>query len=505
VSLRLNRSSSIVEMNPEDFRKAGYELVDRIAEFLESLPTKPVAPGKTPKEMRAVLGNSSLPAEGTDSRKLLNDAADLLFKYSTFNGHPKFWGYITSSATPIGALGDLLAASVNPNVGAGNLSLAATEIEAQTIRWIAEMIGYPQDCGGLIVSGGNMANFVAFLAARKAKVEWNIREDGLQGENNKKLIIYASTETHTWIQKAADLFGMGTNSIHWIDVDENQRMKIEDLYKKIRFDKENGNYPFIVVGNAGTVSTGATDPLQEISSVCKENNLWFHADGAYGSIAAVLPNATKDLKAISIADSVALDPHKWLYAPLEAGCTLVRNKKFLLDAFSYHPEYYRFEGDGNEDEAPINYYEFGLQNSRGFKALKVWLGLRQAGKNGYIKMIGEDIELAEYLFKLISSESELEAVTHNLSITTFRYVPNDLKGNEDKQEEYLNELNEELLVRLQNSGEAYVSNAVIHGKFVLRACIVNFRTTKSDIESLSAIVKKFGRLVDKEKRSSTTT
>jgi len=499
VPLRLTRESSIVEMKPEDFRKAGYEIVDKIAEFLESLPDRQVAPGKTLKEMRSILGNSALPIEGADSGKLLNDAADLLFKYSTFNGHPKFWGYITSSATPIGALADLLAAAVNPNVGAGNLSLAATEIEAQTIRWIAEMIGYPTDCGGIMVSGGNMANFVGFLVARKVTADWNIREEGL---NKKPLIIYASTETHTWIQKAADLFGMGTNSIHWIDVDEKQKMKIDDLKRKIKLDKENGNYPFIVVGNAGTVGTGATDPLEEISSICKENDLWFHADGAYGSFAAVLPDASKDLKAIKLADSVALDPHKWLYAPLEAGCTLVRKKEFMLDAFSYHPEYYRFEGDENEDEKPINFYELGLQNSRGFRALKVWLALKQAGKNGYIKMISEDIKLATYLFKLISEESELVAFSNNLSITTFRYVPEDLINKKDQEQEYLNALNEELLDRLQNSGEAYLSNAVINGEFVLRVCVVNFRTTKSDIEALPYIIKKFGKQVDQEKRPS---
>lgn len=497
MSLRLNRESSIVEMNPEEFRKAGYEIVDKISEFLKSLPTKPVAPGKSPKEMRAVLGNVPFPIEGTSTKKLLDEAANLLFNYSTFNGHPKFWGYITSSATPIGALADLLASSVNQNVGAGNLSLAATEIEAQTIRWIAEMIGYPADCGGIMVSGGNMANFVGFLTARKVKANWNIREEGL---NKKQLIVYASTEAHTWIQKAADLFGMGTNSIHWIEVDDKQRMKIDDLKKKIKVDKENKLYPFIVVGNAGSVGTGVIDPLNEISDVCKKNDLWFHADGAYGAVAAMLPDASDNLKGITLADSIALDPHKWLYAPLEAGCTLVRNPQHLLSAFSYHPEYYRFEGD--DDDKPINYYELGLQNSRGFRALKVWLGLRQAGKNGYIKMMSEDIELAKYLFKLISLESELEAVTRNLSITTFRYIPNDLKGNEYKQEEYLNKLNEELLARLQNSGEAYVSNAVINGKFVLRACIVNFRTTKSDIESLPAIVRKFGRQVDSERRSS---
>ncbi|MEJ2196190.1 MAG: pyridoxal-dependent decarboxylase, partial [Ignavibacteriaceae bacterium] len=210
-----NTSHSPIEISPDDFRKIGYELVDNIADFLEVLPSKPVSSGITPKELQTIFKKKSIPNNGEKSDTLLSEAAELIFKYTTFNGHPKFWGYITSSAAPIGALGDMLAASVNPNVGAWDLSPIASEIESQTISWIAEMIAYPRKCGGIMVSGGNMANFVGFLAARSDKADWSIRKKGLSSDASKRLLVYASSETHTWIQKAADLFGLGTDAIRW--------------------------------------------------------------------------------------------------------------------------------------------------------------------------------------------------------------------------------------------------------------------------------------------------
>jgi len=499
MSENLKERNSPVEMKGEDFRKAGYKVVDKIADFLESISDKPVSPGKTVGEIKQILGHNKLPLNGMASEKILEEAADLLFNYTTFNGHPKFWGYITSSATPIGSLADMLASSANPNVGAWGISPIATEIEAQTIRWIAEMIGYHQDCGGLMVSGGNMANFVGFLVGHRAKVNWDVRKEGIQGNENKKLIVYASNETHTWIQKAADLFGLGTDAIHWISVDDNQRMSITELDKQIKQDIEYGYSPFMVVGTAGSVALGVVDPLQDIYKICKQYDLWFHIDGAYGAFAAALPDPPDELESIKLADSIALDPHKWLYSPLEAGCIIVKSPEYLIDTFSYHPPYYRFEED---DKNAINYYEYGFQNSRGFRALKVWLGLRQAGKAGYVQMISDDIKLAKHLYNLAESEKELQAFTNNLSVATFRYVPSDLHLADQKVEDYLNELNQELLDRLQNSGEAYLSNAIINDKFLLRACIVNFRTTISDIEKLPEMVIRIGNEIDSAIRPS---
>jgi aromatic-L-amino-acid/L-tryptophan decarboxylase len=494
----LKRRSAPIEMMAEEFRTAGHKLVDRIAEFLESLPNRPLTPAEAPHVVREALGQGSLPEKGTAAKDVVDQAATLLFEHSLLSANPRFWGYIYSSAAPIGALGDFLAAAVNPNVGAWNLSPVATEIEAQTVRWVAELIGYPTNCGGLLVSGGNMANFVPFLAGRRAKIPWNASEEGLRSSAGKPLRVYCSAETHTWIHKAADLFGLGTDAIRWIGTDGDLRMDTAALRKQIAEDKARGDLPIMVIGAAGSVSTGAVDPLPELAAIACEHDMWFHVDGAYGAIAAALPDASADLKGLSLADSVAVDPHKWLYAPLEAGCALVRDRRTLLRAFSHRPPYYHFP----EQEDSVNYFEHGMQNSRGFRALKVWMALRQVGREGYVRMISDDVELSKALFGLVQKQPELEACTQSLSITTFRYVPQGLKPGAQQVDDYLNKLNEELLTRLQFGGETYLTNAVIRGKFVLRACIVNFHSTLADAEKVINIVTRVGAEVHKDLRSS---
>jgi glutamate/tyrosine decarboxylase-like PLP-dependent enzyme len=341
-----------------------------------------------------------------------------------------------------------------------------------------------------------MANFVGFLAARRVKADWNVRQTGMAGNPGGRLRLYASKETHTWVQKATDLFGLGTDSIRWIATDARQRMDLTALRNQIDSDIADGERPFLVIGAAGSVSTGAVDPLPEIAAICREYDLWFHVDGAYGAVAAQAPDVPPDLRGLAEADSVAVDPHKWLYAPLGAGCTLVRDPKHLLDTFSYHPPYYHF------DKEAINYFDLGPQNSRGFRALKVWLALQQAGRAGYLRMIADDISLAKHFYDLLADHEELEALTQALSITTFRYIPGDLRSSALKEttRDYLNQLNQELLDRIERSGEAFFSNAVIEGKFALRLCVVNFRTTLSDIEALPALVTRLGREVDRTLR-----
>jgi aromatic-L-amino-acid decarboxylase len=484
----IEKRGAPLAISPQEFRELGYQLVDRIAGFLDSLPERRVTSGGSPSDIRQALeAGRPLPQRGADPSLVLNHAADLLFEHSLFNGHPRFWGYITSSAAPIGALADLLASAVNPNVGAWLLSPMASEIEAQTIRWVAEMLNYPTDCGGLFVSGGNMANFVCFLAARQAKAGWDVRVKGMGGT---RLRVYCSMDTHTWIQKTADATGLGTDAIRWIPTDSAMRIQVAALREQICTDIKAGDRPILVIGNAGSVSTGAIDPLPELAAICREFDLWFHVDGAYGGLAALLPDAPSDLVGLREADSVAVDPHKWLYAPLEAGCALVRNSEKLRDAFAYHPPYYLF---GTE---AINYFDFGPQNSRGFRALKVWLALQQVGRDGYVQMLSDDIRLSRELFERVRKHLSLEAFTQSLSIATFRYVPTDLDLAGQEVQRYLDELNRELLTRLQSGGEAYLSNAVIDGKFALRACIVNFRTSLADIEALLPLVIQLGKEVD---------
>ena len=484
-------------MDAAEFRALGHRLVDQVAALLESIPQRPVTRDESPSAVREALGlDGPLPEAGAAPGPFLERTAQLLFDHSLFNAHPRFFGYITAPPAPIGVLGDLLAAAVNANVGAWTLSPAATEIEAQTVRWIAALIGYPTECGGLLVSGGNMANLVCFAAARAAKAGWNVRERGVG--TGPAMRVYASLETHTWIQKAADLAGLGTASIRWIPTDARLRMDAAALWRRMDEDAAAGDVPCMVVGTAGSVSTGAIDPLREIAALCRERGVWFHVDGAYGGFAAAAPEAPDDLRALTVADSVAVDPHKWLYAPLEAGCALVRDPEALRAAFAYHPPYYHW------NERATNYVDYGPQNSRGFRALKVWLALRHAGAAAYRRMIGDDIRLAQTMAAAVEAHPDLELATQELSITTFRFVPRALRAKigDASVEAHLDALNRELLDRLQRGGELFVSNAVVGGRYLLRACIVNFHTTRADVEAVPEIVARTGRAIDAEMRPS---
>ncbi|MCC7043265.1 MAG: aspartate aminotransferase family protein [Acidobacteria bacterium] len=486
-------------LGPDQFRALGHAVVDRLADRLAGIADGPVTPDDRPSAIRAAFDlDRPLPEQGTDAAAVLDGLVDRLFDHSLFNAHPKFLGYITAPPAPIGILGDFIASALNPNVGSWRLGPAATEIEAATVRWIVELIGYPPGAGGLLVSGGNMANFVCFFAARAAKTPWDIRTDGATAGGSRRLRVYCSAETHTWIQKAADLSGIGTSAIRWIPTDTDQRMRIDLLARQIDEDLAVGDVPFMVVGTAGTVSTGAIDPLPQLAELCQARGLWFHVDGAYGGFAAASVEAPADLRALSLADSVAVDPHKWLYAPLEAGCAIVRNPDHMRAAFAYHPPYYHL------DEHALNFVDFGMQNSRGFRALKVWLMLQQAGAAGYRQMISDDIALSRRLAQVVASDRELELVTQHLSITTFRFVPGDLRhaSENDDVRPYLDKLNQALLDRLQREGRAFVSNAVVNGTYVLRACIVNFHTSAADIEALPGIVTELGRTLDRTMRSS---
>jgi aromatic-L-amino-acid decarboxylase len=273
-------------------------------------------------------------------------------------------------------------------------------------------------------------------------------------------------------------------------------MDVAALSRAIDEDVAAGHVPFLVAGTGGSVSTGAVDPLPEIAAVCRDRNIWFHVDGAYGGFAAAVPEGPDALRALGEADSVAVDPHKWLYAPLEAGCALVRDPQLLRAAFAYHPPYYHFA------EQATNFVDSGPQNSRGFRALKVWLALRQVGAAGYRRMISDDIQLSRVMADVVRAHPELQLATQDLSITTFRYVPVDLRAalEDETTKQYLNELNEALLDAIQRGGEAFVSNAIVHGRYVLRACIVNFHTDRADVEALPDIVARHGRALDARTR-----
>jgi aromatic-L-amino-acid decarboxylase len=479
--MQTDQTHSPLHIPKDTFRTIGHWLVDQISDHFDSLPNKRVARGSDPSEVRKALGRDTLPDHGQAPEEIIRRATTLLMDQSLFPGHPKFWGYIVGSGTEIGTLADLLAAAVNPNVGGWDLAPMASEMERQVVSWTADWIGYPGTSDGLLVSGGAMANYVGFLVGRRIKAPWEVRTKGLhQGAGQFK--VYCSKETHTWIQKATDLFGLGTDAIEWLPTDSQLRIDVAALEERIRKDKANADIPLMVIGTAGTVGTGAVDDLKSLRDICRRHDLWFHVDGAYGAPAAHLPENAELFAGLTDADSVALDPHKWFYTPQEAGCVLVKERKHLLDTFSYRPPYFLFEE--SEEEPTINYYEYGLQNSRGFRALKVWMTLLQAGDMGLTELIRHDITMAGLLYQLVDQAPDFEAFQTHLSITTFRYLPDDSLPKEE-----LNEFNKKLMVALQKSGHAFVSHTVVDGTFLLRACIVNFRTTEDDIRALPGILR----------------
>ena len=498
----LNTRFAPCNIAPEEFRALGHSLVDSIADFFQDLPNAPTAANLLPDSIRDAIGKRNLPEQGRDVGPVIKEFSEKFFRLSTHNGSPRFFGYVTSSAAPIGALADMLAAAVNPNCGAWALSPVATEIENETIRWLADFMGLAGVWDGIMVSGGNMANMVAFSAARTAKAPWDVRANGLTAADAKRLVVYASKETHTWINKAADLGGIGTSAVRWIPVDNALRMRVDLLEKAIGSDLAAGLAPFLVIGTAGTVGTGAIDPLPAISRICREHDLWFHVDGAYGAPAVALDDATEDLKGLRLADSIAIDPHKWLYSPLEAGCVLTRHPSALHDAFAFKPAYYQF--DDNEGQEVRNYFEYGPQNSRGFRALKIWLAFQQIGASGYRTMIADEIALAHRLHEMLGDHDSLERGTVSLSIATFRYVPEDLRsaGPDGAVTNYLNELNARIVTAIRLSGDAFLSNAFVEGRYMLRVCIVNFRTTLKDVAVVPNLVVRHGKELDASLRPS---
>jgi len=479
-----------IDIAPERFRAAGHAMIDRIADLLATMRERKVTTGLSVKEIRDLVGASAgMPEDGSDFELLLSRMTELLTTHSLYNGHPKFLGYITSSPAPVGMLADLLAAAVNPNVGAWTLSPVATEIESQTIRWIAELLNYPPTCSGVLVSGGNMANFVGFYTALRSVFPRH--SAARTPERIARATVYASSETHTWIEKAMDMFGLPADGLRSIRVDAERRLVLDDLQAQLAADLKNGRIPVAVVGTAGTVSTGAIDPLPAMAELCRQHKVWFHVDGAYGGFAAMVKTAPEDIRGLALADSVALDPHQWLYSLIEAGCGLVRDPEKHRAAYSYHPPYYNF------GEEATNYFDYGPQNSRGFRALKVWMALSQAGRRGYERLLADDIALAQELHDRLAQDPNFEVATLGLSIVTFRYVPPEYRDrtSDPTTKEYLNELNQALQARLEVSGELFVSNAVIEGRYLLRACIVNFRTTLKDIAEIPAIISQHGREV----------
>src|SRR5215216_4933457 len=474
------RTQSSLDLREDALREISSQITKLVSEYMATISERPVRAenhaGKTTSEIEAELSTEGLPLD-----QLLAECRTIM-DLSRHNGHPRFFGYVASPSTPIGAYGDLIASALNANITCWRSGPAGTEIERMVVRWLGSLINYDRDASGLLTSGGSMANMIALLIANRRKCGAAASRQGLWN-SGPPMTIYASEEVHMSIPKAADILGFGRDQVRTIACDDRQRMRVDLLRPRIEADLREGLRPFCVVGSAGTVNTGVVDPLNEIAQIAAEFGLWFHVDGAYGA-PGVLDQRKKDLFAgLERADSVSLDPHKWLYVPVDAGCLLFRDAAAAMAAFSTEDADY-IKTHGYSDDEAFAFWDYGVELSRRFRALKVWLTLQYYGTRRIAEAIGEDISLAEYLGEVVSRADDFELLAPvELSICCFRYVPE--RGMSEAE---LNELNESIMALVQKGGRTYVSNATVNGRFALRACITNFRTTKADIdETVEAI------------------
>ena len=470
-----------LDISREELDEISSRAAALVSEYFATIRERPVvAPNHAGKTKESI--NLELPREGRPLDQLLDECRTAI-DLSRHNGHPRFFGYVASPSTPIGAYADLIASALNANITCWRSAPGGTEIEQLVVRWLGALIRYDDNARGLLTSGGSMANMIALLIASRRKGGVEAAHKGLWNAG-APLTIYASEEVHMSIPKAADILGFGRNQVRVVACDERQRMRVDELVTRIETDKKNRFRPFCIVASAGTVNTGAVDPLDAIATVAREFDLWFHVDGAYGAPGAMVERKSAQFAGLERADSVSLDPHKWLYVPVDAGCLLFRDAAAAVAAFSTEEADY-IKVHGLTEDAAFAYWDYGVELSRRFRALKVWLTLGYYGARRLAAAIEEDISLAAYLGEMVSQAEDFELLAPvELSICCFRYVPR-----RQLNEEEVNRLNERIMAAVQQGGRAYLSNATVNGKFALRACITNFRTTKADVEQTLEVVR----------------
>ena len=485
------RSSSL-DISDAEMRQLATSVSDLVHEYFAGVPSLPVFPETSGGAASRELG-TDLPIEPQSIDKLLQDCRTIL-DHSRHNGHPRFFGYVASPATAPGVFADLIASAVNANVTSWRSGPAATEVERTVIRWLGSLIGYADNSHGLLTSGGSMANLTALLIAHRTKCQTDVAGKGV-ANTSAPMTIYASDQIHMSIPKGADILGLGRDHVRIVPADNNFRLDPRLLRERIVADQQNGFKPFCVVASSGTVNTGAVDPLNEVADVAKEFNLWFHVDGAYGALGALAQTKRALFAGLARADSVSLDPHKWLYIPLDSGCLLFRDETTARAAFSFDEADYIKVHEQDEQES-FAFWNYGPELSRRFRALKIWVTLRYYGARRIAAAISEDMALAAYMAECVEQAEDFELLAPvELSICCFRYVPPSSRSRSDSD---LDDLNARIMNAIQRGGRAYVSNATLDGKFALRACITNFRTTHNDINTTLEIIREAGERIGKE-------
>lgn len=460
-------------LDPQDWdqtRKLAHKMVDDAIDYLKTVKDRPVWQ-KMPKSVEDSF-QTPLPKNPTDLEDVYQKFLENGYEYPMGNIHPRFWMWYMGSSNFTGAMGDFMAAIIGSNLGGGNH--AAARIDDQVVDWCKEMVGFPKEASGTLVSGGSMANIICLTIARNVMARIDVREKGV-ASIPKILKYYSSDQVHGCHQKGLEILGLGNKALHKIKTNKNYEIDIDALQHAIKKDRVAGFEPACIIANAGTVNTGAIDNLLAIAEICKKEKIWFHVDGCIGALIAIAPKNKNLVRGMELADSVALDPHKWLHAPFEVGCAIIKNKQDHFNSFATSAEY--LEGTKRGIPAAKWLHNYSMQISRGFRALKVWMSIQEHGIEKFGRLIDQNIEQAIYLTKLIHHNDKLELTAPTkINIVSFRYLP------KSKLEEDIKETNIEIMLRLQETGIAAISDTTVQGKHCLRVAICNHRTQISDLD-----------------------
>ena len=479
------------DLAPDEFQELGYRVIDEIAAYLASVREAPVFGTKKPGDLKALF-EEPLPEQGQDPSHILDAWGEKVLPNATHLGSPRYFGFVNGSGSHMAILAEALAASVNMNAGGWKASPSATEIEKRTLAWIAELIGYPTNCGGLLTSGGMMANFTALHTALRNIAPYDTTPNGLQDEaRTGRFRVYTSDhEGHVSLVRAVDMMNLGREALRRVPSNPDLMMNPSELRNMIIQDKANGDIPFCVVAQVGSINVGVIDPLPEIADICEEFGLWFHADGACGAVGAMIPEMRPLYEGLDRAESVTLDPHKWLYIPYECGCVLIRDKARQARAFSMHASYLR--GTLPDEHQGYDFFENGPQMSRGFRALKLWMTLKHYGAEGYRRLLSQNIQCARHLDQLVRNDTDFEALHEPvINIYCLRYCPARWKGDESVFDQ-VDQLNQRIADAIQLSGTAFIMTSKLRGRVVLRLSICSHRTTIQDIDRVFEELKRLG-------------